>query len=179
MTTAAAPGLRRVEHVMGMPVVVEVRDDGARADDLDRLFDWLRFVDATFTTYDEASEICRLERGELALGDTHPDVREVLRRCELLRDETGGYFDAHATGRLDPSGFVKGWSVDRAGWLLDAAGIRNYCINAGGDIRARGAALPEREVYLCGPPAMAGALKKTLRRAGVPRKHLHTERFAL
>ena len=137
--------MTRVELVMGMPVAIDVRDEDADPDAVDQAFEWLRFVDATFTTYDEASEICRLERGELALGDTHPDVREVLRRCELLRDETGGYFDAHATGRLDPSGFVKGWSVDRAGWLLDAAGIRNYCINAGGDIRARGAALPERE----------------------------------
>ena len=39
--------------------------------------------------------------------------------------------------------------------------------------------IAEREVYLCGPPAMADALKKNLRRAGVPRKHLHIERFAL
>jgi ferredoxin-NADP reductase len=39
--------------------------------------------------------------------------------------------------------------------------------------------IAEREVYLCGPPAMAAALEKNLRRAGVPRRHLHTERFAL
>jgi ferredoxin-NADP reductase len=39
--------------------------------------------------------------------------------------------------------------------------------------------IADREVYLCGPPAMAAALEKNLRRAGVSRKHLHTERFAL
>jgi len=44
---------------------------------------------------------------------------------------------------VDPSGIVKGWAVDRAGEVLDAAGARNYSLNAGGDIRLRGAALPE------------------------------------
>jgi len=37
----------------------------------------------------------------------------------------------------------------------------------------------EREVYLCGPPAMVEVLSGELRRAGVARKHLHVERFAL
>jgi FAD:protein FMN transferase len=137
--------MRRVEFVMGMPVVFDIRDEDADPEPVDRAFDWLRFVDATFSTWKEESEITRLDRGELTLYEAHPDVREVLHRCELLREETGGYFDAHAGGRLDPSGLVKGWSVDRAGWLLDSAGIRNYCINAGGDIRTRGGALPEPE----------------------------------
>ena len=44
---------------------------------------------------------------------------------------------------VDPSGLVKGWAVDRAGEVLDAAGARNYSLNAGGDIRLRGAPLPE------------------------------------
>jgi predicted ferric reductase len=37
----------------------------------------------------------------------------------------------------------------------------------------------EREVYLCGPPAMTEVLEGELRRAGVARRHLHVERFAL
>jgi FAD:protein FMN transferase len=126
----------RVEHVMGMPVVVEVRGDGEDA--VDRVFEWLRFVDATFSTYKADSEVSRLERGELALEDAHPDVREVLARCEELREETAGYFDARAGGPLDPSGLVKGWSVERAAALLDEAGLREYAINAGGDIRLAG-----------------------------------------
>ena len=38
---------RRVEHVMGMPVVVDVRDGGAGSRAVDEVFAWLRFVDAT------------------------------------------------------------------------------------------------------------------------------------
>jgi ferredoxin-NADP reductase len=37
----------------------------------------------------------------------------------------------------------------------------------------------DREVYLCGPTAMTDPLQSELRRAGVPRRHLHIERFAL
>ena len=115
---------RRVEPVMGMPVSVDVRDANVGADAVDRVFAWLRFVDATFSTYRPDSEVSRLDRGALASGDAHPLVREVLARCERLRVRTGGYFDARATGRLDPSGLVKGWAVDRAGALLAAAGAR-------------------------------------------------------
>lgn len=39
--------------------------------------------------------------------------------------------------------------------------------------------LAERTVFVCGPPAMSTAVTRTLRRAGVPRRRLHTERFAL
>jgi thiamine biosynthesis lipoprotein len=128
----------RIEHVMGMPVVVDVRDAGAGGHAVGRVFEWLRFVDATFSTYRAESDICRLDRGELALRDAHPLVREVLARCERLRVATGGYFDARARGRLDPSGLVKGWSLDRAAALLSAAGARRFCLNAGGDVLVRG-----------------------------------------
>ncbi|HEX3805976.1 MAG TPA: FAD:protein FMN transferase [Gaiellaceae bacterium] len=129
----------RVEHVMGMPIVVEVRDEPGSAT-LDRVFDWFRFVDETFSTFKETSEISRLNRGELSLEDAHPDVRHVLGRCEELREATRGYFDARATGdgALDPSGLVKGWSVDRAAALLEDAGSREYAVNAGGDMIVRG-----------------------------------------
>jgi FAD:protein FMN transferase len=124
--------MHRVEHIMGMPIVVEVR--GGRAP-LDEVFDWFRRVDDTFSTYKPDSEISRVARGEPAVS---ADVRAVLDRCEQLRLETNGYFDAYAGGTLDPSGLVKGWAVDRAAELLEAAGVREYVVNAGGDMRLRG-----------------------------------------
>jgi FAD:protein FMN transferase len=135
--------MQRVEHVMGMPVVVDVRDDGAAPDVLDAVFEWLRWVDGTFSTYKPDSEISRLDRGELALEDAHRAVREVLDRCAQLRADTRGYFDERFDGSLDPSGLVKGWSVDAAAEILDALGMRNYAVSAGGDMRVRGGALPE------------------------------------
>ena len=136
----------RVEDVMGTTVVVDVRDDDVPEASLDDVFAWLRWVDEMFSTYKPESQISRLGRGELAFENAHADVREVLARCEQLRLATAGFFDVHATaggGFLDPSALVKGWSVDRAGELLDRAGARNYAINAGGDVLVRGGALPE------------------------------------
>jgi thiamine biosynthesis lipoprotein len=145
LVATALPGIRRVEHVMGMPIVIDLRDDGAAEDLLDRAFDELRSVDERFSTYKETSEITRLNRGDLALADAHADVREILSRCDELRSETRGYFDARAAGtpELDPSGLVKGWAVDRVSSLLSELGARNYAINAGGDVIARGRGLPD------------------------------------
>jgi len=142
---STAIGVTRVEQIMGMPIVVDVRDAENPAA-LEPLFDWFRFVDRTFSTYRPESEISRLDRGEISSANAHPYVREVLARCDELKVETNGFFDvsARSEGRLDPSGLVKGWSVDRAAAIADGLGWRNYAINAGGDIRLRGGALPAR-----------------------------------
>ena len=120
---------------MGMPVVVDARDDDA---DVSALFEWLRLVDETFSTYKEHSDISRLGRGEIRVDQAHPLVGEVLDECDRLRAETRGYFDARARGTLDPSGLVKGWAVERGARLLVAQGLTSFAINAGGDIRVVG-----------------------------------------
>ena len=65
-------------------------------------------------------------------------MRAVLDRCEALRAETGGAFDARHSGTLDPCGLVKGWAVERAASRLAAAGARDLLLDAGGDVVARG-----------------------------------------
>ena len=124
-----------VRHIMGMPIGIELRDRGV---DAGPAFDWLRHVDATFSTYKADSEISRLDRGEITLDDCSPEVDEVLTRCLALERLTRGYFHVRAAGRLDPSGFVKGWAVSGAAERLAATGARSFLINAGGDIIARG-----------------------------------------
>lgn len=138
-----ATGTTRIEHVMSMPVVV-LAPGQIDARLLDRLFAWLRHVEATFSTFRPDSEIARIGRAELALRDADPDVREVLARCEEVHAATDGYFDVRAgrPGMLDPAGLVKGWAVDRAAELLDAEGVEDYAISAGGDVRLRGGPRP-------------------------------------
>jgi FAD:protein FMN transferase len=130
-----------VRHIMGMPIGIDVR---AGEVDVEAAFAWLREVDATFSTYRADSEISRLDRGELRLADCRPEVDEVLTRCLALERATGGYFSVRAGGRLDPSGLVKGWAVAGAGERLAAGGARDFCINAGGDVVARGRPQPDR-----------------------------------
>ena len=141
--------LKRIEKVMGIPVIVEVADGEVDEADVDRAFEWLRFVDRTFSTYIPESEISRINAGRLALRDAHPAVRSVVSRCERLHRQTLGYFDVAAAGgggrAIDPSGFVKGWAIEGAGRILARAGARNWYVDAGGDIRLHGA-----------PPGAAG-----------------------
>ena len=143
--TAVLPGARRVEHVMGMPILIDIRDEKIDGAVLDTAFEAFRAVDDRFSTYKDDSEVMRINRGELAIEDAHPDVRAILARCDELRGQTRGYFDARAAdGRvIDPSGLVKGWSVDRVAALLTGADVRNFAVSAGGDVITRGRGLPD------------------------------------
>ncbi|MGD9705510.1 MAG: FAD:protein FMN transferase [Acidimicrobiia bacterium] len=144
MTTFS--GLHHVEHVMGMAVSIDVRDH-IDAGAIDEIVAWLHHVDETFSTYRIDSPISRLGLGELTLDDVSDEICEVLLLCEALQEDTGGAFDALAVpapngSMLDPSGVVKGWSIEHAAELLVARGARNLCINAGGDVAVRGEPRP-------------------------------------
>jgi thiamine biosynthesis lipoprotein len=145
--TGGRGGQSRVEQIMGTAISLDLRDPAVPEAAVDAAFDHLRDVDARFSTYRPDSEISRLGRGELSADECSADVRDVLERCDALRLLSRGYFDIgvhRADGRLDPSGFVKGWAADAAAGILEAAGARNYCLNAGGDVIARGEPEPGR-----------------------------------
>jgi len=119
---------------------IDVRADIADGA-IDEAFRWLNDVDRRFSPFRTDSEISQLGRGEITLAECHPDVATVLELCENLRLLSDGAFNAwkfRSDGRLDPSGVVKGWSVDGAARILERAGARNFCINAGGDVLAMG-----------------------------------------
>ncbi|MEU9477626.1 FAD:protein FMN transferase [Streptomyces sp. NPDC048191] len=160
--------MRRVEHVMGFPVSLRIDDAGDHAAAADAVFDWLRQVDARFSPFKPGSEVSRYGRGELADGERSADLREVLGLCERYRDETGGAFDVRLPGRgLDPCAVVKGWSVQRAAALLTAAGVRRFCLNAGGDVVVSGGPWrvgvrhPERADRVCAVLAVTDAAVAT------------------
>lgn len=141
------PGRRRVEHVMGTAIGVDIRDPGVPESVDDDVFAFLRDVDARFSTFRPDSEISRLGRGELREADCSPDVRRVLGLCDDIGRMSGGFFDIgrhRPDGRPDPSGLVKGWSIEEAAWLIEAAGGRDFALNAGGDVVARGEPEPGR-----------------------------------
>jgi FAD:protein FMN transferase len=137
---------------MGTVVSIELANDQP-ADRLRELIAevcaWLHEVDARFSTYKDGSEVNRLQRGEITLAGCSADMRHVLDACADLWRDTEGYFDAYAGGSLDPSGYVKGWSVEVASARLAAAGSVRHYINAGGDIRMRGGN-PEGEPWRVG-----------------------------
>jgi FAD:protein FMN transferase len=142
---ATAPrGPRHVEHVMGTAVSIDIRDPSVGPETVTTVTGWLHMVDATFSTYRYDSAISQVARGERAPSDCPQTVRWVLDRCAALTHLTGGYFDVRHSGRLDPSGLVKGWAIDQAHHILCAAGSRSHCLNGGGDIRTHGLPTPGR-----------------------------------
>jgi thiamine biosynthesis lipoprotein len=133
---------------MGTVFSIDVRTPDAGVAAIDEVVAWLHWVDRTFSTYRDTSEISRLDRHAITLDECCPEVVDVLRRCAELADETEGYFDCRGDGRLDPSGYVKGWAIERASDLLTAAGAGDHCVNGGGDVQCAGAPSPDHSWHV-------------------------------
>ena len=122
-----------------MPITVEILDVKASTDHFDKVYNYFKQVDDRFSTYKEASEISRINRGEIKPADFSNEMKEVLSLCNQTKKETNGYFDIkNPQGILDPSGLVKGWAIFNAAKIIKQAGLKNFYIDAGGDIQTSG-----------------------------------------
>lgn len=146
MTATLRPTARYVEHVMGLPVSLALR--GRHTGDAAARAAWaeamavLREVDRVFSTYRPDSCISRLDRGEIAVEECPPEVVEVLALGAAAERESGGAFGLRLPGadgepRLDPTGVVKGWAVERAAEPLRTLDGTDFCLSAGGDMTCR------------------------------------------
>lgn len=123
---------------MDMPVVVEVVDDKVRQEDIEKIFEYFKYIDDKFSTFKEDSEITRINRGEIKRESSSNDMQEVLRLCDETEAETDGYFTMHRGEKLDPLGLVKGWAIWKAAGQLKDMGYKKYYVDAGGDIQTAG-----------------------------------------
>lgn len=130
--------MRLVRTVMGTDVTIDVREPEAEAAALIEAITDMEMVERVFSPFLPDSAVTRINQGRIELDRAGPLVAEVARLCRLYEAATGGAFSAWRGGRLDPTGLVKGWALDRAAANLERNGHRNYLIEAGGDIRLRG-----------------------------------------
>lgn len=129
--------MRETRILMGMPITVDV--GGAAGSLIDSVFGYFEQIDRRFSTYRTDSEISAINRGDVPVKDWSGEMMEVLALAERTRSETGGFFDIHkADGSLDPSGIVKGWAIRNAAEIVRQAGVRDFFIEAGGDIQSLG-----------------------------------------
>lgn len=124
--------------MMGMPITVEIADVGAKAESIDKVFDYFTYIDKKFSVYKENSEISQINRGEIKEEDYSVDMKEIFKLAEKTKKESQGYFDISRNGRIDPSGIVKGWAIYKAAELLEQAGYHKFFVDAGGDIQVKG-----------------------------------------
>jgi thiamine biosynthesis lipoprotein len=134
--------VRHAEHVMGTVFSLDLRDAAVGPEALDEVVRWWHWVDEVFSTYRPESAVSRLGRGEIRLDQCPPEVAEVLDLCAQVQRRSDGWFTALPGGTLDPSGLVKGWSVERASAMLVGAGSGAHAVNGGGDVRCVGSPAP-------------------------------------
>lgn len=144
MTVVAPPRTVHVEPCMGTVFTVDIRDAGEWAEAVADVARWLHRVDRVFSTYRPDSDISRMQRGELTADDADPNVALVLDLCAQVQTVTEYHFTAMPHGRLDPTGLVKGWAIERASELLSGHGAVNHAVNGGGDMQLAGSAEPGR-----------------------------------
>ncbi|MEV4228559.1 FAD:protein FMN transferase [Streptomyces bobili] len=146
--SAQSPAVvRHAEEVMGTVFSFDVRGGEPRAvrTALDEAVAGLHRVNEVFSTYREDSQVSRLVRGELTVGECDPEVAEVLALgAEAERASEGWFSMRYQGGRLDPTGIVKGWAAERAARVIAAAGVNGVSVNGGGDVQLLGVPGPDR-----------------------------------
>ena len=65
-------------------------------------------------------------------------MAEVLEACAVRRELQRRLLHRLAGGRFDPSGYVKGWAIERAARILTTAGSASHLVNGGGDVQCVG-----------------------------------------
>ena len=97
--------------LMGMPIIIEIVDKEATKEAFDKAFEYLEYVDKTFSTFKSDSEISRINKGEIKERDWSADMKYIFELAEKTKNETDGYFDIiDNNGKYNPSGIVKGWA---------------------------------------------------------------------
>lgn len=136
--------------IMGVPIIINIRDEEAKQEFFDEVFNYFIYVDEKFSTYKETSEITAINNRKINLEDVSDDMKLVFKLSEETKKITNGYFDIiNHDGKYDPSGIVKGWSIFNAGNILKNLGVKNFTVEAGGDIEISGKN-PEGKLWCIG-----------------------------
>ena len=124
---------------MGVPIIVNIIDDEVKQELFNEVFDYFTYVDEKFSTYKETSEITAINNGKIKIEEVSDDMKLIFKLSEETKKISSGYFDiVGRDGKYDPSGIVKGWSIFNASNLLKSRGVKNFIVEAGGDMEISG-----------------------------------------
>ena len=121
-----------------MPITVEI-DDCLDERIFDDVFAYFNYVDEKFSPFKSSSELTKINSGQVSKENYSSDMQTIFALAEETKKITVGYFDITARdGKINPSGLVKGWSIYNAAKIIENKGIKDFYVEAGGDIQARG-----------------------------------------
>ena len=126
--------MRKVETIMGIPISIDIPKGNDKI--FIESFAIFSEIDNRFSTYKKDSEVSHFNEGAISLKDCSDSFKAIYAKCQLLKKETNGYFDAFYNKKYDPSGYVKGYAIDQVANFLKQKGYSEFLINAGGDIAA-------------------------------------------
>jgi thiamine biosynthesis lipoprotein len=131
--------MKQTRILMGMPITVEIVDPSVTDDALEKAYAYFDYVDQKFSTYKDTSEIMQINEGKIREKEYSDDMKTIFALSEETKRQTNGFFDIHRPdGTIDPSGLVKGWSIQKVAELLEQAGFEHFYVEAGGDIQVKG-----------------------------------------
>lgn len=121
----------------------------------------LRDADERFSPYRADSELTRLQRDpRLPVSE---DMREVLTACqEMQRLTDGAFLPQDRRGRIETTGYVKGWAMARAGQRLRRHGFHDWNLTVGGDVLVAGRNGDRDWHVAVRHPALPGAVAEVL-----------------
>lgn len=124
---------------MGTPIIIEIRTKEATEELFEKVFAYFRYVDEKFSTYKDTSEITAINQKKIKSSDWSDDMKLIFKLAEETKHLTHGYFDIKTpSGIYDTSGLVKGWAIFNAANILKSCGVKNFYVEAGGDIQTFG-----------------------------------------
>lgn len=97
-------------------------------------------ADRRFSPYRATSELTRLQSDPSLAGGMSPQMRQVLGACLDLEQRTKGAFRPYdRRGRVETTGYVKGWAMQQVESALRAGGWNRWMLSVGGDVVVAGA----------------------------------------
>ena len=96
------------------------------------------YIDEKFSTYKGDSEISLINKKQINESEYSTDMKEIFFLAEETKKVTNGYFDIQTPTGFDPSGIVKGWAIRNVAEILKREGVKNFYVDAGGDIEVSG-----------------------------------------
>lgn len=119
----------------------EVTDEilSATQTKIQELNSWLKYVDNTFSTYKSNSDVSKYRDKKISVLEMNDDMKFVYASTIQANIATQGKFNADIEGKWDPSGFVKGWSIEigeqKLEKLFELDSIQAVNLIGGGDMQ--------------------------------------------